>query len=389
MLKNVLKSNRLYYFVRNTSTVALALVMAVLMSGCFGPTKVTSAVVEQRDMPVKINNDASVAALNKATIEPTVSGQVATMTVKVGDEVKQGQVVAMLDTATLQTQLNQLIQELGERQQGQSLQAVPQETTVIPGAVSAADVSRAHEMMSAGIITEKEYQTIVQRSQATVVTSGGGYVATGGGVETASIQAAIAQVQAQMAQAQIVSPMDGRVAAIYNEDRKVAIAGRPFMLIQQNTPVVASLSIPQGFALKLADPANKGKLKVYLKVDNKEVPGELTYVDTNSPAGTPSVLVKATFNNTDNTITPGEFYTLVIESDVTAPVMAVPQEAIRENKDGKFVYVITADNTVDVRVVEVSEIVDGYTAITSGLNKGEKVITSKGNYELGEKVTVE
>lgn len=363
--------------------------MAVLMSGCFGPTKVTSAVVEQRDMPVKINNDASVAALNKATIEPTVSGQVATMTVKVGDEVKQGQVVAMLDTATLQTQLNQLIQELGERQQGQSLQAVPQETTVIPGAVSAADVSRAHEMMSAGIITEKEYQTIVQRSQATVVTSGGGYVATGGGVETASIQAAIAQVQAQMAQAQIVSPMDGRVAAIYNEDRKVAIAGRPFMLIQQNTPVVASLSIPQGFALKLADPANKGKLKVYLKVDNKEVPGELTYVDTNSPAGTPSVLVKATFNNTDNTITPGEFYTLVIESDVMAPVMAVPQEAIRENKDGKFVYVITADNTVDVRVVEVSETVDGYTAIISGLNKGEKVITSKGNYELGEKVTVE
>lgn len=360
--------------------------MTLFVAGCFGPTKVTTTTVESREMPVKISNDASVAALNKVTIEPTVSGQVATMTVKVGDAVQQGQVVAILDMSTLQNQLNQLIQELSERQQGQSVQALPQETTIVPGAVSAADVARAHEMMAAGVITEKEYETIVARSQATTITSGGGYVSTGG-ADVAGIQAAIAQVQAQMAQAQIVAPMAGRVAAIYNEDRKVAIAGRPFMLIQQNSPVVASLSIPQGFALKLADPANKGKIKVYLKIDNKEIPGELTYVDANAPAGTPSVLVKATFTNADNAISPGEFYTLVIESDVTAPVLAVPADAVRENKDGHYVYVVTADNTVDVRVVEVSETVDGYTAITSGLNQGEKIITSKGNYELGEKVS--
>lgn len=368
--------------------LSVVLGMSLVVAGCFGPTKVTTTTVETREMPVKISNDASVAALNKVTIEPTVSGQVATMTVKVGDAVQQGQVVAILDTSTLQTQLNQLIQELSERQQGQSVQALPQETTIVPGAVSAADVARAREMMAAGVITEKEYETIVARSQATTVTSGGGYVSTGS-ADTAGIQAAIAQVQAQMAQAQIVASMAGRVAAIYNEDRKVAIAGRPFMLIQQNSPVVASLSIPQGFALKLADPANKGKIKVYLKIDNKEIPGELTYVDTNSPAGTPSVLVKATFTNADNAISPGEFYTLVIESDVTAPVLAVPADAVRENKDGHYVYVITADNTVDVRVVEVSETVDGYTAITSGLNRGEKIITSKGNYELGEQVTAE
>ncbi|SUP43216.1 efflux RND transporter periplasmic adaptor subunit [Veillonella criceti] len=369
------------------SVIPIIMVMMLALSGCFGPTKVTTVEVDTKEMPVKISNDANITALNKVTIEPTVSGQVSTMAVKVGDEVKQGQVVAMLDTSTLQTQLNQLIQELGEQQSHAGVQAVPQETTVVPGAVSSADVNRAHEMMMNGIITEKEYQTIVQRSQATVVTSGGGYVATGGGMEVAGIQAAIAQLQTQIAQSQIVAPMTGRVAAIYNEDRKVAIEGRPFMLIQQNTPVVASLSIPQSFALKLAEPANKSTLKVYLKVDDKEIPGELTYVDTNAPAGTPSVLVKATFNNTDDVIKPGEFYTLVIESSATAPVIAVPKEAVHENKDGKFVYVVTADNTVDVRVVETSETVDGYTAIVMGLSKGERIITSKGNFELGEQVT--
>ena len=76
----------------------------------------------------------------------------------------------------------------------------------------------------------------------------------------------------------------------------------------------------------------------------------------------------------------------MIESEAKAPVLAVPKEAIRENKDGKFVYVVTADNTVDVRVVEPSETADDYTAIIMGLSKGERVITSKGEFELGQKV---
>ena len=166
--------------------MVMIVMVAGLMAGCFGPTKVTTAEVNMHEMPVKINNDANITALNKATIEPTVSGQVSTMAVKVGDEVKQGQVVAMLDTSTMQAQLNQLIQQLSEQQSHGGVQAVPQETTIVPGAVSAGDVNRAREMMQNGIITEKEYQTIVQRSQATVVTSGGGYVSTGG-METAGI----------------------------------------------------------------------------------------------------------------------------------------------------------------------------------------------------------
>ncbi len=367
----------------------LALLSSVIMTaGCFGPTKVSVTTVTERDMPLHIKNEANVTALTKATIEPAVSGQVATYAVKVGDEVKQGQVVAMLDTAALQAQLSQMLAELQNQQSQAQVQAVPQQTTVVPGAVSQADVERAREMLHSGLITEKEFQTIEARSHATTVTTGGGYVATGGGANTAGIQSAIAQIQAQIAQAQIVAPITGKVTAIYNQDRKVAVAGRPFMLIQQSTPLVGSLSIPQAFAAKLGDAKVRREAKVYLKVDDKEIPGEITYVDPNTNGSSPSVLVKATFTNTDGSLKPGEFYTLVIESEATAPVLALPDNVIHENKDGKFVYVVTADNTVDVRVVEVGESVDGYTAILSGLNAGEQIITTAGVYSLGEKVTI-
>lgn len=360
---------------------------AVLTAGCFGPKKVAVTEATQRDLPVRISSDANVTALNKATIEPATSGQVATLAVKVGDNVKQGQVVATLDTSSLQEQLNTLLTKIKE-QATATVHAAPQTTTVVPGAVSQADVERAREMMANGIITEKEYATIASRAQTTTVTSGGGYVTTPG-ADTSSLQAAIAQVQAQIAQAQIVAPINGKVTAIYNEDRKVAIAGKPFMMIQETSPVVATLTIPQGFAMALASPEGKASVKVRLKVDDKELPGEITYINTNAPAGSPGVLLKATFQNIDNIIKPGEFYTLVIESDVKASVLTLPEKAVHEGKDGKYVYVVTADDTVDVRVVETGEKADGFIVIMNGLSAGEKVITSKGSFQLGEKITIQ
>lgn len=360
---------------------------AVLTAGCFGPKKVAVTEATQRDLPVRISSDANVTALNKATIEPATSGQVATLAVKVGDNVKQGQVVATLDTSSLQEQLNTLLTKIKE-QATATVHAAPQTTTVVPGAVSQADVERAREMMANGIITEKEYATIASRAQTTTVTSGGGYVTTPG-ADTSSLQAAIAQVQAQIAQAQIVAPINGKVTAIYNEDRKVAIAGKPFMMIQETSPVVATLTIPQGFAMALDSPEGKASVKVRLKVDDKELSGEITYINTNAPAGSPGVLLKATFQNTDNIIKPGEFYTLVIESDVKASVLTLPEKAVHEGKDGKYVYVVTADDTVDVRVVETGEKADGFIVIMNGLSAGEKVITSKGSFQLGEKITIQ
>ena len=140
--------------------------------------------------------------------------------------------------------------------------------------------------------------------------------------------------------------------------------------------------------MKLSGADAKNGMKVFLKVGDQEIPGELTYIDTNQPESVPSVLVKATFNNDKGLIKAGEFYTLVIESDVKAKMLTVPAAAIRENQDGKYVYVVTENNTVDVRVVEVGITEDDTVAIVSGLNEGDRVITTGGTFELGESVKI-
>ena len=370
------------------AVMALLVIVVCAIAGC-GTSTVSVADVTYKDMPLQIHNEANVTALNKSTITPAVSGA-ATYAVKVGDKVTQGQVVATIDTSALQQQLASLQGQLSAAQS--YTPAVETTTTTTAPTVSSAQLENARQMREAGNITEKEYNRILERSrpQTVTTTSGGGGGGNGGnGASVAAIEAQIAQVSAQIAAANITAPIAGVVTAIYNEDRQMAIADRPFMLIQQETPMVASLSIPRDAAMKLADPAAKSTIKVSLHVGDSDIPGELTYIDTNQPANVPSVLVKATFNNERGAIKAGEFYSLTIESSAQAKMLVVPAGAVRENQDGKYVYVLTADNTVDVRVVEVGDEQDGYVSIMTGLNEGEQVITTKGTFELGEKVKVQ
>lgn len=361
--------------------VAVIVALATGIAGC-GKSDVSVAEVKEQPMPIQLEADANVTALNKATIQPSVGGQVAQFMVKTGDTVSQGQVVALLDTSALQSQLSSLQQKLAE---AQSVTTSTTTTTSAP-TVSSEQLALAEELRASGNITQKQYDSIVARSRgtsSTTTTSSGGDASA-----IAGIQASIAKVQMDINNSQIVAPIAGTVTAIYNEDRKIAIEGRPFMMIQQATPIVASLSLPQSIALALASDMGKQDLKVYLVVDEQKIPGEVTFIDTNQPTGTPSVLVKATFNNEAGVIKVGEFYPLHIESSVTAPMLTVPQEAVRENADGHYVYVVTEDNTVDVRAVQIGETVDGIVAILSGVQAGERVITTSGMFELGQSVTI-
>ena len=365
---------------RFCSVIAIlgVMIMTLAIAGC-GTKTVSVAEVTYKDMPLQIHNDANVTALNKATITPTLTGQVV-YAVKVGDQVQQGQTVATVDTSALQQQLASLQGQLAQAQSQSYATAV---TTTTAASIDSTQLEQAQRMREASIITQKEYDRILERSQpqTTTVTTGGG-----GGINTAAIEAQIAQVSAQMAASTIVAPIAGTVTSIYNEDRQMAIADRPFMMIQQSTPMVASLSIPRDAAMKLGTPEAKNGMKVLLKVGDQELPGELTYVDITQPENVPSVLVKATFNNEKGLIKAGEFYTLVIESNVKAKMLTVPTKAVRENQDGKYVYVLTENNTVDVRVVEVGITEGDDLAIISGLNEGDKVITTDGTFVLGESV---
>ena len=139
-------------------TVVAVLIIAGCVFAWMQPKTVQVVNPVERQMPVRISHEANIAALHKASVEPTVSGPVSTFTVKVGDMVKAGQVLAMIDTTSLQQQLQSLLGQLQEARSRAPQQSTS--TTVVGGSVSSADVERARYMRDAGIITNREFETI-------------------------------------------------------------------------------------------------------------------------------------------------------------------------------------------------------------------------------------
>ena len=71
------------------------------------------------------------------------------------------------------------------------------------------------------------------------------------------------------------------------------------------------------------------------------------------------------------------------------PAKLVPLHAVKINQQGSYVYVIGADDTVELRPIVVGEEFDGKAVVRKGLNSGERVVI-EGHLRLapGSKVEV-
>jgi multidrug efflux system membrane fusion protein len=105
---------------------------------------------------------------------------------------------------------------------------------------------------------------------------------------------------------------------------------------------------------------------------------------------TATVLLKATFPNTDHALWPGQFVNVTLRVGLLNHAVVVPSSAVESGQEGDFVYVIQPDMTVKAQKVTTGLNFEGYTVIAGGLAAGEKVVTD-GQLRLapGAKVTIE
>jgi multidrug efflux system membrane fusion protein len=111
--------------------------------------------------------------------------------------------------------------------------------------------------------------------------------------------------------------------------------------------------------------------------DTNEAPhtGTLTFLDNAVDQRTGTLTLKASFENADDALWPGQFVnvSLTLRSDPDAIV--VPSEAVQTGQAGSYVFVVKADNTVESRPVQVSRTAQRVAVITKGLTAGERVVT--------------
>ena len=131
-------------------------------------------------------------------------------------------------------------------------------------------------------------------------------------------------------------------------------------------------------------------VQAYDPTDQKQISqGVLNLIDNQVDPATGTVKLKAQFSNSDEALWPGEFVNAHLVLEVVHNGVTVPAAAVQTGPNGRFVYVVRSDNTVDLRTVTVTQTENNISLIGSGIAAGERVVTA-GWFRLtpGAKVTV-
>jgi membrane fusion protein (multidrug efflux system) len=103
-------------------------------------------------------------------------------------------------------------------------------------------------------------------------------------------------------------------------------------------------------------------------------PGQVKYSEPRINSETGTFTVRAEVPNPDRELLPGQYTRLSIQLDQLPDVLVLPEQAVRFEQSGTFVYVIMPDKTIERRLVVLGRNVDGLFVVTSGLGKKELIV---------------
>jgi len=184
----------------------------------------------------------------------------------------------------------------------------------------------------------------------------------------------------------IRSAIDGRLGARLVDVGNLVRASdnTSLVTITQIKPIFVSFTLPQDVLDQVRKYQEKAPLPVAaLSSDGNTrlAEGRLTLIDNAIDQSTGTIHLKATFDNKEERLWPGEFVNVRLILRMRPGVLTVPAQTVQRGPEGAFVYIIGKNDTVQRQSVEVSAIQDGLAVVSKGLNPGEHVVVD-GQYRL-------
>ena len=109
--------------------------------------------------------------------------------------------------------------------------------------------------------------------------------------------------------------------------------------------------------------------------------GHLDIIDREINPTTGALLVQAIFDNKEKMLRPGQFVKIRIRTETLKDAVVVPQSAVNQMQNIYQVFVLTSENKLEPRIVEVGDRIGSNWVVEKGLSAGEKVVTL-GNVNL-------
>jgi multidrug efflux system membrane fusion protein len=342
---------------------------------------VEMATVTQQDIPIQIKSIGNVEALSTIAVRSQVEGTLLTVGFVPGQEVKKGQPLFTIDPRPLQAALSQaeanLLKAMAAVRQGNDIVAKDQATANNDRVIAKRDAT----LVEAGVIPREQYDNDAAKLQSDDATvradqSSVANLQAGQKAEEASVQNA----RVQLSYTTIRAPIAGKTGNLAVTAGNLVRANdtTAMVTITQSAPIYVTFSIPERDLVRIRQTSGKEALVVQGEIPGDEanpVMGKLSLVDNTVDPTTGTVRLKATFQNDDRRLYPGQFVNVLMTLGTENQAIVVPSQAVQTGQDKLIVYVVKADNTVETRTVKAGTTFNNMTVIQEGLKPGEQVVT--------------
>ena len=327
-------------------------------------------------------------------VHAKVAGYIRRMYVDVGDHVKQGQTLAVLEIPELAAQLAGA--EAAVRHAREEIRRAQSGVERVQSTHSAAHSAYARLKQAAdsrvGLVAQQE----VDNSQAKDLEAE---------AETASARAALSAAQQQLEVAQanqqqfaalsnysrIVAPFAGVITNRFADTGALIQAGTsssaqalPVVRLAQTSKLRLVLAIPESVAsqVHLGDP-----VKVRVQALAQDIESRVSRFADSLDRQTRTMETEIDFDNRDGHLIPGMYAEVRLSLREKKNARTIPLEAITRNGNEATVLAVTAQNIVEERHVGIGLEDEKHVEIVSGLSDGERVIIgNRSGFHNGQKI---
>lgn len=364
--KRVLKTD-----VRGRFTGSVVLLLGILLMLLFSlgvnaapagpgdgpPPLVKIAMIVEQDVNPPSEYVGHVEAIQSVDLRARVEGFMEQVNFKEGSDVRTGDLLYVIEKAPYLARVDSEKASLAQAEAilTKARQFLNRAQTVRSGGISATDLDNA--------ITEE----LRARAQ----------------LEQAKADLQIAQIN--LGYTSITAPISGRIGrTAFTRGNLVGPDSGSLARIVQLDPIRVVYSISENdlaainMALKDADRGkNQPILMPRIQLADGQIlktAGHVDFVDNTVDVNTGTIAVRAFFKNAEAALIPGQYVTVMVSKSAAKLMPVVPQTAVLEDHDGRYVLLVDDQNRVAVRRVKTGPVVGINWAVESGLAVNERVI---------------
>ena len=321
--------------------------------GDMGPVPVRVAEVEQGEFAIELKALGTVTAYNTVNVRSRVDGELVKVLFEEGQQVKAGDLLAVIDPRPYQVALQQAQGALQENQA--QLKNAELDLQRYKGLYD--EDSIAKQTLDTQQALVNQYRGSLQSNQANVA--------------TAKLNLDFTQIRA---------PIAGRLGLRQLDIGNLVSGGdtTPLVVITQTDPISVIFTIPEGDLPAVLQRRRDGISLVVEAWDRGErlklAEGVLESLDNQIDTTTGTVKLKARFDNAEQMLFPNQFVNVRLRVETRDAATIIPSAAVQFGTQGTFVYVVDDANKVSIRPVSIAASDAERSMVTEGVQQGERLV---------------